>query len=256
MGKTMINRKTGGSLLLAIVLLLPAIAVAQNDEGPQYLAVRTVTVTAEGSATWVEQQRQLAEVHKERGDPTRHIWQEVTGDIDTFHIVTFPENFAARDDAPGGGPPMGDAQAEWVAKIGPTVASRNTVVLRRYPQHTIANAEGSEPGLSTLRYTTIAPGKSGAFNAWIGEKLVPALKKGGAEGVRFNRIVFGGNTDVWVSSNSLPNFATLDEPGPLANLSDEERAALFEGWGEMVWESDVRLVRFRDDLSHTTPNED
>jgi len=251
----MITRKTGGSLLLAIILLLPAFVAAQDGEERQYLAVRTVTVTAEGSATWVEQQRQLAAVHKERGDPTRHVWQEVTGDIDTFHIVTFPDGFAGRDEAPEG-PPMGDAQAEWVAKISPTVASRNTVVLRRYPQHTIPNADGSEPGLSTLRYTTIAPGKSGAFNTWIGEKLVPALKKGGAEGVRFNRIVFGGNTDVWVSSNSLPNFAALDEPGPLAGLSDEERAEMFDGWGEMVWESDVRLVRFRDDLSHTTPNED
>jgi len=251
----MITRKTGGSLLLAIILLLPAFVAAQDGEERQYLAVRTVTVTAEGSATWVEQQRQLAAVHKERGDPTRHVWQEVTGDIDTFHIVTFPDGFAGRDEAPEG-PPMGDAQAEWVAKISPTVASRNTVVLRRYPQHTIPNADDSAPGLSTLRYTTIAPGKSGAFNTWIGEKLVPALKKGGAEGVRFNRIVFGGNTNVWVSSNSLPNFAALDGPGPLAYLSDEENAELFDGWGEMVWESDVRLVRFRDDLSHTTPNED
>jgi len=36
--------------------------------------------------TW---QRQLAARHKERGDPGRDVWQEIQGDIDTFHIVTF-----------------------------------------------------------------------------------------------------------------------------------------------------------------------
>ena len=48
----------------------------------------------------------------------------------------------------------------------------------------------------------------------------------------------------------------LDTPGPLGKMSDEDRAALFEGLGDMVWESEVRVLRFRGDLSHASPAEE
>jgi hypothetical protein len=250
----MIKRMHGGALLLATALLLPAFAAAQDD-ARQYVAVRMVTVTADGGAVWVEQQRQLAAVHKERGDPTRHVWQEVRGDIDTFHIVTFPENMASFDTAPEG-PPMGDAQEAWVAKIGPTVASRSNRLLLAYPEHTSPGDPDTERGLVVLRYVTVAPGQRNAYNRWLGEKLVPALKAGGAKGNRFSRVVAGGNTDLWVSTSAIPSFAALDSPGPLAGLSDEERGEIFADYGDMVWESEVRIIRFREDLSHITLVED
>jgi len=250
----MIKKIHGSALLLAAALLFSASAGAQ-DEGPQYLSVRTVTTTATGGATWVEQQGQLAARLKERGDPGRDVWQEIQGDIDTFHIVTLSDELGGGG-GPNEDPPMGDAQDEWVAKIGPTVASRSTMILRRSLQHSIAADADAEPALLVLRYTDVAPGRSGAYNTWLAEKLVPALKAGGAKGVNFNRVAFGGDTNRWVSGSSIPNFAALNGPGPLASLSDEEREALFADFGDMVWGSEVRILRYRADLSHASPSED
>lgn len=146
----MIKRYLGSFVLLCATLLLPALAAAQ-DEGPQWLSVRTVTTTAAGGAIWVEQQKKLAARHAERGDPSRYIWQEIRGQLDTFHIVTYPDSLGGGPE-PGDEPPMGDAQAEWVATIAPTVASRTSVVLRHYPQYTIPADDDADPAFLVLRY--------------------------------------------------------------------------------------------------------
>ena len=252
----MMKSNYGSTLLLAAALLLPAYAGAQDEnEGLSLVSVRSVTTTAGGGATWVEQQKQLAAAHKERGDPSRHVWQEISGDIDTFHIVTFSDGYGGGG-GPNEDPPMGDAQEAWVAKISPTVASRSTMIMRYYPQHSIAPEPNSEPSMLILRYTDVAPGQNDAYERWLAEQLVPALKAGGATGVTFNRVVYGGDTNRWVSGSRIENMAALNEPGPLGSLSDEERAELFAGLDDVVWGSERRILRYRADLSHNTPDED
>jgi hypothetical protein len=252
----MIKKIQGSALLLATALLLPAFAAAQDaDEGPQWLSVRTVTTTADGGDTWIEQQKKLAARHAERGDPSRHVWQEVRGQLDTFHIVTYPDSLGGGA-GPGDEPPMGDAQDEWVATISPTVASRSSVFLRHYPKFTISADDDAEPAFLILRYTDLAPGKGADYQDWLENKLVPALKAGGAKGVNFNRTAIGGNTNRWVSGSRIANLAELDKPGPLAGLSDEERDDIFADFSDMVWGSELRILRYRADMSHTTPTED
>jgi hypothetical protein len=252
----MMKSNYGSTLLLAAALLLPAIAGAQDEnEGLPLVSVRTVTVKADSGDIWIEQQGQLAAAHRERGDPSRHVWQEISGDLDTFHIVTFSEGFGGGG-GPNEDPPMGDAQEDWVAKISPTVASRSTLIMRHYPEHSIAPEADSEQSLLILRYTTLAPGNNADYSRWLGEKLVPALKAGGATGVNFSRVVFGGDTNRWVSGSRIENMDALNGPRPLNSLSDEERDELFAGLGDMVWESESRILRYRADLSHDTPSED
>ena len=250
----MIKKTYGSLVLLGAALLLPALAAAQ-DEGPQWLSVRTVTTTAAGGDTWIEQQKKLAAVHAERGDPSRHVWEEVRGQLDTFHIVTFPDSLGGGE-GPGGGPPLGDAQDDWVAIIAPTVASRSSVILRHYPQFTIPDDDDADPAFLVLRYTDVAPGKRGDYQDWLENKLVPALKAAGAKGVNFNRTAIGGNTNRWVSGSRIASIAALDGPAPLASLSDEERDDIFANFSDMVWGSELRILRYRADMSHTTPTED
>lgn len=250
----MIKLKNGILGLLCTALLLPALAVAQDDEGPQWLSVRTVTAHASGVRTWVERQQEMSERRKEVGAGTRHVWQEINGNLDTFHIVTFPENFAGGDTPPDE-PLMGEAQDEWEAAIGPTIDSRSTMVLRYYPELSRPPEEGVEPALLVLRYHTVAPGKSGDYQAWLSDQLLPALDKVGVTGMNTNRVVRGGDTNLWIRGSRVPNFAALDQPGPLMKLSQEERAELFGGLDGVVWINEVKLLRYRADMSNAGPQE-
>ena len=181
--------------------------------------------------------------------------EEVRGQLDTFHIVTYADSLGGGE-GPGDEPPMGDAQDEWVATIAPTVASRSNVFLRHYPKFTISADDDAEPAFLVLRYTDLAPGKGADYQDWLENKLVPALKAAGAKGVNFNRTAIGGNTNRWVSGSRIASIAALDGPAPLASLSDEERDDIFANFSDMVWGSELRILRYRADMSHTTPTED
>lgn len=241
----------GGLVLASISLLLPATVSAQENERT-YSTVRTIHVKPSKVSEFVELQTQLNEAGKAAGQQGRGVWQEIRGDLATFYVVERVENFAQYDEEFT--PPMGeDDWAAWVEAIGETINSASRAIMRTHREYTIPADEDSEPGLLILRRTTVAPGKGGDFHDWIENKLVPALKEGGAKGVTFSHVAFGGRTDVWVSASRIDNWADLDSPGPLAGLSDEERAELFADWGETVWGSDVRILRFRGDLSRRSP---
>ena len=247
--------KNSSVLLLITAMLLPAWSVAQDEEGTQWVTVRTVTTHAGQATTWAEQQVKLAAARTARGDPERHIWQEVTGDLDTFHIVSYSDSLGG-EGGPNQDPPMGDAQDDWGEKIQATVASRSSVIMRRLPALTIPPAEGAEPAILLLRRTTVAPGRSSDYNDWLSDSLVPALRKAGATGVTFNRVVYGGDINLWVSATRIPNVAALNGPGPLASLGEEEMAAVFEGLDDVIWLSERILLRYREDLSNSGPSED
>ena len=246
------GRIAASSLLLAATsLLLPITASAQEDERT-FSIVRTIHVKPSSVSDFVELQKQLNEAGKAAGQQGRGVWQEIRGDLATFYVVERVENFAQYDEEFT--PPMDeDDWAAWVEAIGETINSASRTIMRTHREYSIPADEDSTPSLLILRRTSIAPGKGGDFHDWLEEKLVPALKEGGAKGVTFSHVAFGGSTDQWVSASRIDNWADLDEPGPLAGLSDEEREALFEDWGEMVWGSDVRILRFREDLSRRSP---
>jgi len=250
----MIKKIYSGLVLLGAALLLPALANAQDEERT-FISVRTVHVKASMDQEFVELQKQLNAAAVAAGQPGRSVWQEIRGDLGTFYIVSDLENFAVYDEE--NDPPMEEEAWEaWVDAIMDTTASSTRMVLRTHPEYSIEAEDGSEPGLLLLRYTTVAPGKGGDYHEWVENQLSPALKAGGATGVSFNHVAIGGNTNLWISGSRIDNWAELDTRGPLAGMSDEDRAALFANFSDMVWESDIRILRFRADLSRDGPSED
>jgi len=254
----MIRKYYGGLVagcvsLLAMAMLVPTTASAQDNER-SWLAVRTIHVKGSKYDEFVELQKQLNAAAEAAGQPGRAVWQEIRGELGTFHIVHRQDNFAENDE--DFEPPMDEeAWTAWLDATWATVSSSTRMVLRHHPEYSIPPEDDAAPSMLILRYTTVAPGKGGDFHNWVGDQLVPALKAGGAKGVNFNHVAFGGNTNLWVSGSRIDSWAELDEPGPLANMSDEDREALFANFGEMVWESDVRVLRYRADLSRDGPEE-
>jgi hypothetical protein len=243
-----------GSLLLAAMTLLVPLTASAQDAGPSYSQVRSVTIKADKVGEFVELQQQFKAALETAGRSGRGVWQEVRGDQNVFHMVVGVDKLAEYDE-PFGRVMDEEAWSTWTGALAGTIDSSQRAILLRYPDDAIPGDEDAELNLLLLRYTTVAPGQGGAYRSWVRDQLVPALKAAGVKGQSFSRVIFGGNTDMYIQSTTIPNWAALDGPGPLSGLSDEERAAMFENFSDMVWESDLRILRYRADLSHQSPEE-
>ncbi len=235
-------------MLISIALAMPAISIAQEVERT-WIQVREVHVKPGRVNDFVRLQIQLSEALKADGRPGRGVWQEIRGDLATFHIVA-PVDDLAELDEPNEPVMNEDDWAEWVAAILDVTESSERTILRSHREWTISPEEGSEPDLLLLRTTTVKPTHMGEYHTWVADKLVPALKKGGAKGVSFNHQVYGGNATTWVVAARLENWAALQRPrGALNYLSDEEYSALVMPAREMTLASDLRILRYRPDIS-------
>lgn len=236
--------------VLAIVLvtsLLPEPISAQDAERT-YIQVRSVKVKGGMGPEFVELQKQLTEAMKANDRPGRSVWQEIRGDLGTYHFVTALESFADMD-APFEPPMDDDAWSEWVASITNATDSSTRTIIRTHPEYATASGDGREPNLLYLRFRTVGPGMMDDYHDWIENKLSPALKKGGAD-VTFSHVVLGGNNRTWISGTYLDKWAEMDGPGPLAYMSDDEIDELLDPASEMVVESENRLLSYRADLSY------
>lgn len=249
MTKNRFQKSLAGALLVIFTLGISPLAISQ-DEDRTWLQVRTVHVKPDRYNDFEDLQIKLSEAQQAAGQSGRWVWEEIRGDLSTFHIVQSVDNLAELDESSE--PPMGEEEwAAWIKAIYETTDSSKRTILRSHLEWSIPADEDSEPGLLVLRTTTVAPNKMYEYHGWIQDQLVPALIKGGAKGVTFNHTVFGGDSNTWVSGSRIPNWAALQRRrGSLAYMSDEDYAALFAPLGEMVIASDIRILRYRADLSN------
>jgi hypothetical protein len=234
------QKPLASALLMIFALGVPLLASSQDDDRT-WLQVRTVHVKPDRFDDFVALQIKLSEAQKEAGR---------TGDLATFHIVNSVDNLAELDEP--NEPPMAEEEwTAWLKAIYEVTDSSSRTILRSHLEWSIPADEDSEPGLLVLRSTTVKTGRMGDYHGWIQDQLVPALKKGGAQGVSFNHTAFGGDSTTWVSGTRIPNWAALQRRrGSLAYLSNEDFAALFAPVAEMVTASDLRILRYRADLSN------
>ena len=235
------------SLVMALAMPLTASAQEEENQGPVWMQVRTVSLNADGVQTWVELQTQTAEANRENEAAPRDVWQEVRGSLDTFHIVSFNESLAELD--PQGEDGAGGPPGDWVAAITPTVRERSQTIYRRHRNLTIPTAEGYEPNLLVLNTTRVRNGQAGAYHDWLENKLNPALEAAGVTGVYYSHMTHGAAGNLCISARHVNSWADLDQRR-LAELTGEERAALFEGVSDMVVNSERRILQFRADMSN------
>ncbi len=72
----------------AAALAMPIVGSAQEDEAPNWLQVRVVNLKANGSAKWVELQKQLVAAERADENDGRGVWEVIRGELDSFHIVS------------------------------------------------------------------------------------------------------------------------------------------------------------------------
>jgi len=235
------------SFVVALVMPLTSSAQEGQNQPPPRLQVRTVSLNADGVQTWVGLQTQLAEANRAAEAPPRLVYEQVRGDLDTYHIVSFPENMAEFDEQ--GENALGDAWGDWVASIVPTVRERSETVLRRHEDLSIPMAEGYEPNLLVVSNTRIRGGRGGDYHDWLENKLKPALEAAGITGVYFSHMSHGASTSICRMAVHVKDWAALDRR-LLADLTGEERAALFGDLGTLVADTDRRILQYSADMSN------
>lgn len=237
-----------GAAIAAIALGIPLQAAAQDDDRT-YMQVRTIHVKPGRTQEHVALVKQFAKASAAAGNP-RTVWQEVRGDTNTFHVVT-PLDGIADNDAAFDPPMEAEEMQNWLAAFSDNIDTMTYSVYRTHPEYGIPSDEGSTPNLLVLRRITLAPGNMGDYHRWINDHLVPALKKGGAKGVNFSHLAYGGETNTWIIANRIDSWAELGvRRGALSYLSDEDYAALFAANAGEVWGNDVRILAYRADLSN------
>ena len=241
-------RTLSGLLAVALVVAFAPTQVFAQDNERTYIQVRTVHVKGGMVPQYIELQKQFIEALKADGRPGRSVWQEIRGDLATFHSVSTLEKFGDMD-TPFDPPMDDDAWAEWIAGITNVTDSSTRLILRTHPEWSTAPDSDAEPNLLYLRYRTVGQGQMGAYHDWIKNSLSPALKEGGAD-VTFSHIALGGNNRTWISATYLENWAAMDGEGPLSHMSANEIDGMLDAANNMVVESENRLLRHRADLSY------
>jgi len=236
-----------GSLALVIAFVPSQTVLAQDDGG--MLQVAEVKVKDGQIADFIDLQRQYAAAGKAAGRSGHNIWQVVRGRSNTFHVVDTVENFASIDE--GLEPPMsGEDWTRWVDRITQTIDSRTVRNLRVYPNLVIPTADGAVENLAMLRIRTVMPGNNEEYEEWVEDDLLPALRAGGQTGVSYYRVLNGGNSNTWFGVTRHANWAEMDPPGPLADMSDRQRSSMLDkAAGLQTGVSENIVIRHRADMS-------
>lgn len=235
------------------IILVPSLSRAQDSEPDTLISVRIITVKPEMVSQYVKLLREMKEARVEAGSPTRHVWQEVQGTINTFHIVSEYENYEALGKRST--PPMEDFErANYFSQMRTYIQSVELLTLRSYGNLKIPNDEGVQAPLLKLQYVTLPRGQHNEFRAWLSDSFLPALRKVGVKGRSYYRILEGGNTNTMVVARDLNAWADLDAPRPLSTLSQEEREVILKDWQSIeLIEQESKILRYRNDLSNEAP---
>ena len=175
------------TIFLPILSLLAGSVSVQAQDENGFITVREVNVKADGMSDWIDLQRRSKEALEKIGGPGRSVWQEIRGDNYIFHIVQSHDSWSFYDTPAERGMDAGEL-ALWGRDLQASLRARQIITYRTFDDLDIDPAEGSEPNLVALRKFTVKPGQAAAFQAWLRETLVPAIRKAGATGRSFGRV--------------------------------------------------------------------
>ncbi len=237
------------ALLLATASLTVTGPVTAQESESGYITVRTTVVKAGHAPEYAEMLGKLAESRSAVGHNGVNVWQMVRGPVSTFYIVSAHDTMAEAGEPFESGMNAADWQ-QWLNRVGTLIDHSTLTTLRTHPALSIPAEDDSSPNMMVLRYRNLKPGNNVEYHGWLEEKLVPALIEGGAKGWNVSKVVMGDDPNTWVSARRIDSWEQLDEPGPLAYMSERRRGALFEEASEMTASNRVELIRHRPELSY------
>lgn len=227
-----------------------------TPEPSQLLRVNEVTLKPETTEQWTALQRdELIPAQKKAGLPWRDTWASAqTGDT-YMRAIVLPIPSLAQYDTPS---PLlkaigqGALQA-FAEKNSRLVSGANVTVLRTRPDIGF----GTRPekmAIAVLTTVTVAPAHAAEFEAALKSEVVPALKKGKVAYYAVSQVVYGGDTNQYVTLLPVENFGALAKGHPLELvLGADGMARLTQKIGATITKLERNIIRHIPELSYGPP---
>ena len=114
---------------------------------------------------------------------------------------------------------------KWAAKRAAMIVSTRTYIMQARPELSIAPNPNEPPKLAFVSRASIAPGRSNDFENYVKNDVLPIVKKTNPKGHLVSRVMFGGDTESYISATFLDSFADFEKWG---------EALAKEGYGSIV----------------------
>ena len=190
------------SFVAAIVLMSAPQLVAAQDEGPFFVTARLIDV-ASGREAHAE--AALADISAALEAQGRDFWvlyERIRGDLPGYTVFTPDPDF---NDLP-----PASLDPDMVHRIQESTNGNTYVTLAVDNAATTNIPEGAPvPEFMTVRVLNVPPANFTAFEAFLSDTVVPALREAGVMS-RSARVVLGGSLGtfvIFVYSNEFPNNA-------------------------------------------------
>jgi hypothetical protein len=251
------KRTISAAFGLFVVMCFTSVPAARQagDKPPafQWLQLTVVGVQPGMSADWrkIEQEEVLPAL-KKGGSLGREVWTTgVFGVGSEFVIVTPIQSFAQFDGqspmAKALGPEGASALAGRRAKLE---TGRRTYALRTRPDLSYVPEPGRVPKLAMVSIVEIAGGRNADFENLLKADAVPAMKKAQARGYYVSQVVYGGNTQEYITLVAYDTFEEIGKGHPFEiALGEAGVTKLMQKTVGLVTRVDRYISRFVPELS-------
>jgi hypothetical protein len=229
-------------------------AAAQSTAAQQrqLLLITEVHLKPDTAPEWTELQKaEQVPAQKKGGVAWRDTWTDGPGGDPYLRGTVVPISSLAQFDNPA--PIVKALGAEGAAAFGAknrrlVTGSRSRIYATR-PDLGFGTRTGV-PKLAILTTVNVVNGRGPDFDAFLKSDVVPALKKAGVTYYAVAQVVYGGDTNEYVTLVLASDYAELAKGHPLERaLGPEGAAKLAQKTGAFVSRLERRIIRYVPELS-------
>lgn len=243
------------ALSLAFVPMLAGGPIgAQGDQSQvsQLLHITYVTLKPETAPQWAMLQRdEQIPAQKKAGLLWRDTWASAqSGDTYLRAIVTPVSALSQYDGANPLIKVLGESGTQALGdKVRRFIDSGQQMIIRTRPDLGYG-ARSARPTLAVLATVTVAPARVAEFESLIKSEIAPAYKKANVSYYAVSQVVYGGDTNQYMTLVPVENFAALAKGHPLElALGPAGAARLTQKAGATITKLERTIVRYLPDLS-------
>lgn len=245
----------------AVTLILASVWLATSDEPQaqtataqqrQLLLITEVQLKPDTAPEWTELQKaEQVPAQKKGGLPWRDTWAEGPGGNPYVRGMVTPITSLAQFDDPA---PVVKAlgqegAAALNAKNRRLVAGSQSRIVTTRPDLGFGTRPPA-PKLGILSTVNVVNGRAGDFDAFLKSDIVPALKKAGVTYYAVAQVLYGGDTNEYITLVLANDYAELAKGHPLERaLGADGAAKIAQKSGAFVSRLERRIIRYVPDLS-------